>query len=208
MNPCDNTSLLTLLVNAEHPYPFHRPLAPLVPFGPSGDEVYLADVCADALSFLIRAVEGEKDILPVSGYRSIAEQAALWEETVASHGEHWTKRYVALPGTSEHHTGLAVDLTRTRQTWDFVRPRFPHDLLGRRFLKHAADYGFILRYPKEKETITGIAYEPWHFRYVGPSLARYLQERAWTLEEYAIYEGAERSVVYSCSHNGGSVCVF
>lgn len=186
MNPYVNNSLLTLLVNAEHPYPFHRPIAPLVPFGPPRAQVPLAAPCAEALTALIAEIGGEKDIIPVSGYRTIEEQAAIWADSVSVHGPAWTARYVAAPGASEHHTGLAVDLTRTHRLPDFIRPDFPNDRLGRLFLRRAADYGFILRYPKEKEEITKIAYEPWHFRYVGPTLAKKLQKNAWTMEEYTL----------------------
>ena len=75
------------------------------------------------------------------------------------------------PGTSEHHLGLAIDITGT-------------DEMYRWLAEHAPEYGFILRYPKDKTTVTGVSYEPWHFRYVGIELAAELTKLGLTPEEY------------------------
>lgn len=118
----------------------------------------------------------------VSGYRSYASQRALYASALRRYGRAYTVKYVAVPGTSEHQTGLAVDLRspsgrgttfdRTKE-WRWLRA-------------HAQDYGFVLRYPKGKTKITGIGYEPWHWRYVGVARAKAIRALGAdaTLEEY------------------------
>lgn len=131
----------------------------------------------------------------VSGYRSIGRQRALFqiktEELMqqglsAQQAEEEAARWVARPGTSEHNLGLAADIvsadwytTHNDLTEDFEQtPAFA-------WLKaNCAEYGFILRYPKEKEAVTGISYEPWHYRYVGQEAAKQIMLTGITLEEY------------------------
>ena len=101
-----------------------------------------------------------------------------------------TYRQVMPAGYSEHETGLALDiLVSGNSNMDNTQEVFP----GNQWLRaHCAEYGFILRYPKEKEEITGIDYEPWHFRYVGKEAARYLTKYDLTLEEFLkIFERSE-----------------
>ena len=89
---------------------------------------------------------------------------------------------IAVPGTSEHHTGLAADIvTPTHQTLD---PQFADTAAGKWLLEHAADYGFILRYPEDKQETTKIIYESWHYRYVGEEHAKAIKESGLCLEEY------------------------
>lgn len=93
-----------------------------------------------------------------------------------------TYEYTMPPGQSEHETGLALDiLCSTNTIMDESQAGEP----GNRWLaEHCHEYGFILRYPEGKETVTGIQYEPWHFRYVGREAAAYLTKKGWTLEEF------------------------
>lgn len=120
-----------------------------------------------------------------SAYRSIEAQQEIWDFCVKEKGLSHTKRFVAAPGYSEHHTGLAIDICMKKDgVW---LNEFHPDLTEcYAFLKeHCSEFGFILRYPEGKEEITGYGYEPWHFRYVGNSaLAKYLMEQNLTLEEY------------------------
>ena len=95
------------------------------------------------------------------------EQQRIWDDSMAEHGETFTRQYVALPGCSEHQTGLAIDLGKAAGYIDFIRPAFPYDGVCGRFRRLAARYGFIERYQRGKEEVTGISAEPWHFRYVG-----------------------------------------
>lgn len=120
-------------------------------------------------------------------YRSVEDQQELWDYFTEEYGEEYTKKYAAVPGYSEHHTGLAVDIFLIK---DGQEIRENDDMIADRedFAKiHAllSDYGFILRYLEGKEAITGYAYEPWHLRYVGSKdIAKEITEKGLTLEEY------------------------
>ena len=136
------------------------------------------------LERLLDAVGARGAIVPVSGFRSRAEQQAIWDGSLAEHGRAFTETYVARPGCSEHETGLAIDLGENVPGLDFIRPSFPdHGICGR-CRARAADFGFLLRYPRGKEAVTGIGWEPWHFRYVGTPWAREIAGLGLTLEEY------------------------
>ncbi len=135
----------------------------------------------------------DRDFLVCSGYRTVGLQTELFENFMAkvrannpglSEEEIYqiTATEVAIPGASEHNTGLAVDIC----AWDFqMLIREYEETSEAQWLKeHCAEYGFILRYPDGKENVTGIIYEPWHFRYVGVEAATYIMENGLTLEEY------------------------
>ena len=136
------------------------------------------------LDQLLAAVDGAGTIIPVSGYRPQTEQQAIWDDTLAEHGSAFTETYVARPGCSEHQTGLAIDLGEDVPDLDFIRPSFPDSGACGAFRRAAARYGFLQRYCREKEALTGIAAEPWHFRYVGRPHARIMTDRGLVLEEY------------------------
>lgn len=177
-----------VLVNAAHPLRGSETPDLAAP-DPRYPGVLLERRAAERLAACIRAVGGEGQIVPVSGWRSRAEQQSLWDDTLAREGETFTRQYVASPGCSEHETGLAIDLGLAAPHIDFIRPHFPDEGVCRAFRRRAADYGFILRYPAGKEHITGIAHEPWHFRYVGVPHAGRMAALGLTLEEYL---GTER----------------
>ncbi len=176
---------LLILVNAEHPIQhMERPiLAPAVP----GSDILLDTRAAAMLSGLISRIGAAGEIVPVSGWRSEAEQREIWDGSMSESGEEFTRKYVALPGCSEHQTGLAIDLALRADNIDFIRPEFPYDGVCGRFRALAADYGFVERYQSGKEGVTGIAAEPWHFRYVGRPHARIMCEMGLCLEEYVEY---------------------
>ena len=146
---------------------------------------------AGLLGACVLAVGGTEDIVPVSGWRSLAEQQRIWEGSLEEHGAAFTARYVARPGCSEHQTGLAIDLGRRAAQIDFLRPAFPADGACGAFRRLAARYGFIRRYQRGKEALTGISYEPWHFRYVGPPHAQLMVRCRLALEEYAPFLAQE-----------------
>ena len=150
--------------------------------GDSG--VLLERRAAALLNMLMQEIGGWKDIVPVSSWRSSEEQQGIWEESMEENGADFTEKYVALPGHSEHQTGLAIDLGLRREELDFIRPSFPYSGICETFRQKAARYGFIERYPAGKEAITGIAQEPWHFRYVGMPHAEIMAKMGLTLEEY------------------------
>lgn len=171
-----------VLVNSAHPWVPDPGLEP-VPVLP-GCSVLLAREAARALNDLMAVLDGWRSILPISGWRSWEEQRRIWDASMAEHGEEFTRRYVALPGHSEHQTGLAIDLGLRGPKLDFIRPAFPYDGIAQRFRLLAPDYGFVERYPAGKEAVTGIAHEPWHFRYVGAPHARRMTDGGLVLEEY------------------------
>lgn len=107
-----------------------------------------------------------------SGYRDEAEQRRMYEEKGAD--------YALPPGRSEHNTGLSLDVGSTLGEMG-ASPE------GEWLTRHAAEHGFILRYPKDKTDITGIQYEPWHFRYVGLPHSLIIQANHLALEEYAVF---------------------
>ncbi len=112
------------------------------------------------------------------------EQTQIYEDSLRENGGEFTKKFVALPGCSEHQTGLAIDLGLCKEEIDFICPDFPYEGICQKFRQMAPDYGFVERYPAGKEKVTGIGHEPWHFRYVGRPHARIMTDRGLVLEEY------------------------
>ena len=185
-----NNDYLGILVNKSHPLAedyVPSDLVPVnVPFAYIGDDSrnYMREPAARALENMFRDAQAEGlNLIGVSGYRSYERQKDIYEKNLAVKGEAYTSLYSARPGTSEHQTGLAMDIStpaiRSALTTDFEDT--PE---GKWLRENAPSYGFILRYPAGKENITGYAYEPWHFRYVGNNLAAYLKKEGLTLEEY------------------------
>ncbi len=172
-----------ILVNAQHPIQMEAP-AMLIQVDGNHPEILLEQRAAQMLAACIQKVGGGGAIVPVSGWRSREEQQQIWSDTMAERGEEFTRRYVALPGCSEHQTGLAIDLGQATDEIDFICPAFPDSGVCGTFRRHAARYGFVERYPAGKETITNIAGEPWHFRYVGVPHAQLMVEYGLCLEEY------------------------
>lgn len=156
----------------------------LVSVSSAYEQIKLRRTAQAALTKLLCTIGSGDQIVPVSGYRSREEQTVIYETSLLENGAEFTRKYVALPGCSEHQTGLAIDLAMKREVIDFIRPDFPYDGICGQFRKLAPKYGFIERYPLGKEQITGIAHEPWHFRYVGCPHAEILTAQNLTLEEY------------------------
>jgi LAS superfamily LD-carboxypeptidase LdcB len=159
-----------LLVSSSHPLPDDYPAPKLVSLAgkmdlAEPDILIAAEIEAPLHAMLADAkAAGVGDIYVSSGYRTREEQAMLYDQAD-------DKSYVQPPGASEHETGLAVDfwLTDESQQW---------------LANNSWRYGFIVRYPMGKESITGISSEPWHFRYVGYEVARSCFEQDLCLEEY------------------------
>lgn len=133
--------------------------------------------------------DGISNVWVQSAYRSVERQKELYDNSVKKYlkqgktqeeAEKLTDEYINKPGASDHNLGLAVD-------FNYVDNKF-EDLDGFKWLKeNAEDYGFILRYPKDKENITKISYESWHWRYVGEEHAKKMNELNMCLEEYIEY---------------------
>ena len=137
------------------------------------------------------------DFTIISGYRSIEQQQTNYDVNYQNYlasglseeeARTKTEEYIALPNASEHITGLAVDITSTalanQEGNSGLFPDLENYPEGLWLKENAPKFGFVLRYPKEKEAITGINFEPWHFRYVGIENAMYMTEKNLTLEEY------------------------
>lgn len=123
-----------------------------------------------------------------SGYRTFEEQQKIREEFQEQYGLDYVEKYVARAGESEHHTGLCFDVFLRVEGKDLLENE---DLLAKEreplwqeIKKNLSSCGLILRYPKEKERLTGYAYEPWHYRYVGKSTAQRMEKEHLCLEEY------------------------
>ena len=168
-----------LLVNADHPLPARFDESELVSLAgklpDANRQVSVAAEIEKPLRKLFKAARkaGLENLYVASGYRTAEEQRALWEGSD-------DQSYVQPPGHSEHQTGLAVDLADLK-----VGARgFGETRAGKWLARNSWKYGFILRYPAGKEEITGISYEPWHFRYLGREAAERCHDNDWTLEEY------------------------
>ncbi len=148
-------------------------------------DIGLLPVAFDALERLVVDLEedtGSHDLLITSGHRTVAEQQEIWDYYLNTNGEAYVNAYVAKPGFSEHNTGLACDVSfYTDDGASVPVSEYEH---GWWLAANCAREGFIRRYPEDKVDITGIANEPWHFRYVGIPHARICSSRNWCLEEY------------------------
>lgn len=139
---------------------------------------------AAALERLFAAADREGlPLAGVSAYRSNQRQKQLFDYYVQKDGLEIAQTYSAYPGTSEHETGLAIDVAGADGSCS-VSDCFGDKPEAKWLAENAYRFGFIIRYPKGKEEITGYQYEPWHIRYVGADIAEEIQERDITLEEY------------------------
>ena len=138
-----------------------------------------------ALKELFQAAADEKsyELHARSGYRSYGTQRDLYNSYVKNHGQAAADKYSAKPGQSEHQTGLAMDITCAAMNFQ-LDDTFGDTDEGKWVAENAHRFGFIVRYPKDKEDITGYFYEPWHIRYLGVELATKVYESGLTLEEY------------------------
>ena len=132
-----------------------------------------------ALDKMFAAAKAEQSLKMwvCSGFRSYTVQKSLYNSYVRRDGAKAADRYSARPGYSEHQTGLAFDI-------NYADYRFKNTAEAKWLAANAYKYGFILRYPEGKESITGYMYEPWHYRYVGVESAKKIFDSGLTLEEY------------------------
>ena len=139
---------------------------------------------AKALEDMFDAAQKQGVILyAASGYRSYTRQDALLQAEIQNVGKEKAVQAVATPGESEHQSGLAMDITSKNENF-LLTEHFEQTIEGKWLKEHGHEYGFILRYPKGKESVTGYEYEPWHYRYVGVKPAAEIFAHDWTLEEY------------------------
>lgn len=173
-----------ILVNVKYPYQENVAQRTLVPVNERANNILLDNHVVKLLSSLMDKLNGWEQIAAVSGWRSMLEQEEIYKGSLKENGKSFTEKFVALPGCSEHQTGLAIDLALKQEHIDFICPDFPYTGICQTFRKAAISYGFIERYPHNKEFITGISHEPWHFRYVGAPHAEIMSNLGLVLEEY------------------------
>ena len=179
-----NPNSLTVLVNKYHYLP-----KDFVPNNLVETKEYakanlkLQDVAYNAFKDMASAITKEKlKIRIVSAYRSYEYQENLYNNYLKYESQEKVDTYSARPGYSEHQTGLAVDIDNNDVNYNQFH-------LTKEFTwmqNNAYLYGFILRYPLGKENITGYKYEPWHYRYVGKDIAKYIHENDLTYDEYYV----------------------
>lgn len=174
-----------ILVNREHPiHEDYYNSVKMIPLNSNRYDILLESKTSTILEQLLKAVDNHNEIVPISGYRTRREQEKIYSESLLANGEAFTEKYVALPDRSEHQTGLAIDFCKKSDNIDFICPDFPCTGVHGVFRKKAINFGFIERYQQDKEHLTGISYEPWHFRYIGYPHAQILQKNNMSLEEY------------------------
>ncbi len=199
---------LLWVVNAKHPLPDESAVLPVIS---AYQTIPLARANIDLNPTALEQVRkwfaaaneaGYTDLIVTSGYRTWADQVRIYDEAA-------DKTYVQIPGGSEHQTGLAADIVRQNGALHDMDT----DPAAEWLWETASEYGFILRYPKNKESITGISYESWHFRYVGAPHADYMMQHDLCLEEYADFlkngpgyqmtiDGTTYGVYYTSSIDG------
>jgi len=144
----------------------------------------LTPEAADAFNELTAgAADDGITIKLTSGYRSYSYQSTLYNYYLRTKGTAWTEAYSAKPGASEHQTGLAADVSSPSVGYS-LKVSYGDTEEGKWLAAHAHEYGFILRYQKGKEDITGYSYEPWHIRYVGKDAAGIIYDEDLVYEEF------------------------
>jgi D-alanyl-D-alanine carboxypeptidase len=195
LNEAEKRGLL-ILVNKEHAIDRDYKPSDLVKiryFASDRSEAtrYMRAEAAEAFHRLVeKAAEEGIELKMTTAYRSYAFQKILFDSYVEKEGEEAANTYSARPGQSEHQTGLAVDVSSPSVGYQLTG-EYSDTKEGKWLAEHAHKFGFIIRFPKGKEDITGYQYEPWHIRYVGLAAAREIRERNLTLEEFLQEYGRE-----------------
>ena len=148
------------------------------------EKSYMRQEAASALEDMFADAKSQDiHLFAVSGYRSYERQDDNFHNKVNKIGEEAAAKIVAYPGNSEHQTGLAMDISSQSANFKLTE-QFGETPEGKWLMENAHRFGYILRYPKGLETITGYNYEPWHYRYVGLKAAAEIYKNQLTLEEY------------------------
>lgn len=186
----DNQSSIYYIVNKKRHLPLDyepsgltTPDVPLATEDSPKENMLRGEAARAAENLFKQAKASGYNMILASGYRSSSLQAFYYNQYVSRDGQEAADKYSARPGTSEHQTGLAFDIARKDRKC-YLDICFADLVEGKWVAQNAYKYGFILRYQKGKENITGYQYEPWHFRYVGVDLAKKIHDSGKTLEEY------------------------
>lgn len=186
----DDPESITVLVNKQYTFPEgYEPkdlVYPNVPFifNEKIEKRMMREEAAKYLEKMFHAANKQNiHLAGVSAYRSSQTQTVLFNNYVERDGLEKAQTYSAVPGTSEHQSGLAIDVSGSDGSCA-VDDCFANTEEAAWLEDNAHKYGYIIRFPKGKENITGYQYEPWHIRYVGVNLATELYNKGLTLEEY------------------------
>ncbi|WP_426573536.1 M15 family metallopeptidase [Aquihabitans sp. McL0605] len=161
-------------------------VAPALTFafsGPNPKRMLRPEAATAIDQLALAAARAGVPIIGVSAYRSEQAQKDVYDAYVAKEGEAAARTFSAQPGHSEHQTGLAIDVTGADGSCP-AEPCFAEEPQAAWLAQHASEFGFLVRYPKGKELVTGYTAEPWHLRYVGVEAAREVTEDGLTLDEY------------------------
>ena len=190
VNYIQNPENIIALVNKEYSLPIgYRAddlVKPNVKFSFSGEheKQLMRKEAAEALEKMFTAASADGvELAAVSGFRSYERQVQIYNAEIAASGMEYAQQAVAEPGKSEHQTGLTMDVSSGENNYQ-LNQEFGNTEAGKWLEKNSVEYGFIIRYPKDGEKITGYMYEPWHIRYVGKAVATDIKKRNLTLEEY------------------------
>ncbi len=194
---CDTKCGELVLVDSTHAFDFEAQTSlfptqsPECVYDSKSDNYYVKDrtvllnkTAIEALNSLLDAFAAEtshKDIIIVDGHRTLEWQKVVLDSKIEQLGQEEGKKIATQPGYSEHHTGYALDISL------FINGvRHTYDGTGdyEWITQNCAKFGFVIRYPEDKTTITNISYEPWHLRYVGKPHAEYMTQNNLCLEEY------------------------
>jgi len=180
----------TMLINKQHPIPedYEFVLATI-----KGSMKCDERIIPELQQMMQAAKKDGVSLVIRSPYRDYERQIYLFNRKVKAYMKkkmsyleayRTTAQAVTIPGASEHQVGLALDITS--DTYTTLTEGFSETEAGKWLAQHSYEYGFILRYPDGKEDITGISFEPWHFRYVGKTAAKYMFDNDLTLEEFTV----------------------
>ena len=195
--PNQNPRDILILVNKQN----RAPVVPMTLVKPDvtptneaySENIYMRPEAARALEELFAgAADAGMTLYATSGYRSYSTQKAIFERKLEKMSEEAANKSVAKPGYSEHQTGLAMDVEGETTKNTGLTAAFGDSPEGIWLAEHCHEYGFIIRYPKDKINITGYIYEPWHIRYVGREAAQEITKLGVTFEEYIRMVRADR----------------
>lgn len=187
---------LLILVNKENPLAEDYVPVDLTPVryyvaNRPPDTWFMRADATESFEAMVESAAGEGiEFAMTTGYRSYAYQKSLYDTYVGRSGVEEAEHYSAKPGQSEHQTGLAVDVSSASINYQLLYS-YGRTKEGGWLSAHAHEFGFIIRYPKDKEEITGFHAEPWHLRYVGVYAATEIAGLDITLEEYLKAKGLE-----------------
>ncbi len=190
LHSLDEPGSMWWIVNKKRPMPSdYTPAGMVAPdmklrWAADAETMQVSKLAVPSLESMAKAAKGSGlELMLISGFRSAKFQKELYDTQVAQYGQAEADRQSAKPGTSEHQTGLAIDLGRADKECELTEC-FGGTPEGKWLADHAHEHGFIIRYLENKETRTGYMYEPWHLRYVGKELATELKNKQQTMEEF------------------------